>query len=146
MNPELLFKAANMAVLPGWLLLIIIPGHRLTRALVHSGTLPLAFALLYTALLLGNMQGAEGGFSTLAGVSALFKNPWLLLAGWVHYLAFDLFTGAWIARDSLERGISLWFRLPCLAATFLAGPMGLLLYFLIRFGYDSFRKSRGRKQ
>jgi hypothetical protein len=61
-----------------------------------------------------------------------FENHWLLLAGWVHYLAFDLFIGAWQVRDSKALGISHLLVLPCLVLTFLFGPVGLLLYFLIR--------------
>jgi len=54
------------------------------------------------------------------------------LAGWVHYLAFDLFIGSWEVRDANRHGIPPWAIIPSLILTFLFGPMGLLLYFLIR--------------
>jgi hypothetical protein len=57
-----------------------------------------------------------------------------LLAGWIHYLAFDLFTGAWEARDARRLRISRWLVAPCLLLTFLFGPLGLGLYLLLRAG------------
>jgi hypothetical protein len=65
-------------------------------------------------------------------VSVLFRSPYALLAGWIHYLAFDLFTGAWEARDAAQAGISRWLVAPCLLLTFLFGPAGLALYLLLR--------------
>jgi hypothetical protein len=65
-------------------------------------------------------------------VSALFSNPWVLLAGWTHYLAFDLFIGGWEVRDAQRRGIPHLFIVPALVLTFLFGPAGLLLYLAIR--------------
>ena len=62
----------------------------------------------------------------------LFRNEWLVLAGWIHYLAFDLFVGAWEVRDSQDRGISHFLVIPCLLLTFFLGPIGLLLYFTVR--------------
>ena len=63
---------------------------------------------------------------------SLFANPWLLLAGWVHYLAFDLFIGAWQVRDAKRTGLSHLLVVPCLVLTFLFGPIGLLLYLALR--------------
>lgn len=57
---------------------------------------------------------------------------WLLLAGWVHYLAFDLFIGSWEVRDAQRHGLSHLLVVPCLALTFLFGPVGLLLYLGLR--------------
>ena len=76
--------------------------------------------------------GSEGGFSSLDGVASLFANRWLLLAGWTHYLAFDLLVGVWEVHDSRERGIPHLLVVPCLALTFMFGPAGWLLYQLIR--------------
>lgn len=72
------------------------------------------------------------GFSTLAGVGTLFLNPWLLLAGWVHYLAFDLLIGSWEVEDARERGIPHLIVIPCLVLTFMFGPAGRLLYRIVR--------------
>ena len=72
--------------------------------------------------------------------AVLFSSPYALLAGWIHYLAFDLFTGAWEARDEAWLGISHWVVLPCLVLTFLFGPLGLSLYLLLKL---AMRRSLG---
>ena len=81
----------------------------------------------YTVLIVFFFRAAPGGFDTLANVQALFTSPWAALAGWVHYLAFDLFIGALIARRVMERGIPRLVLVVLLPATFLFGPIGLLL-------------------
>jgi hypothetical protein len=65
----------------------------------------------------------------------LFENRWALLAGWTHYLAFDLFVGTWEVRDARASGIPHLLVLPCLGLTFLFGPAGWLLYMALRAGY-----------
>jgi len=75
---------------------------------------------------------AEGGFDTLAEVKALFSVDALLLAGWIHYLAFDLFIGAWIVRDSQTHDLRHWLVIPCLFFTLMTGPFGLLTYLLLK--------------
>ena len=94
--------------------------------------MPLLLAALYVALLLhgGRVKGA--GFGSLAQVARLFASQDFLLAGWIHYLAFDLFIGAWQSRDALRLGLSRWIVAPCLLLTFLFGPVGLALYLLLR--------------
>jgi len=93
--------------------------------------MPVLLAIIYLALLIVTLPWSEGGFSSLAGVRALFDNPWALLAGWTHYLAFDLFIGGWEVRDARERGIPHLLIVPALVLTFLVGPVGLLLYLAI---------------
>jgi hypothetical protein len=94
--------------------------------------MPLLLAVIYVALVAATLGRSEGGFSSLAGVRALFDNPWALLAGWTHYLAFDLFIGGWEVRDAQQRGIPHLLVVPALVLTFLFGPAGLLLYLAIR--------------
>ena len=133
MNPELLFKICNLGVLPFWLLLAVLPGHAITRHLVHSMWLPCLLALLYMAMLFGGQPAPEeGGFDSLQALMLLFQSPTALLAGWIHYLVFDLFIGAWQVRDAQRRGISHWLVLPCLFFTLMLGPIGLMLYLLLR--------------
>ena len=82
---------------------------------------------------MGFTPGTEGaGFDSLAAVSLLFSTPLGVLIGWVHFLAFDLFVGAWIPRDGLRHSLSHWLVLPCLALSFLFGPAGLLAYLTLR--------------
>jgi len=131
MTIEGLFSACNMIATVGWILLLVVPRSR--RAVTFAGTvIPLLLAVIYLALFVLNARGSRGGFSSLAGVAQLFENHWLLLAGWVHYLAFDLFIGAWETRDAMARGLSRLWLAPCLFMTFMLGPIGLLAYHLAR--------------
>ena len=132
MTPEAVFSIANTTAAAGWVLLIFLPRQRWTP--IVSGTaLPIAFAALYViALVIGRGSGGDGSFATLAGVATLFRGPWLLLAGWIHYLAFDLLVGNWEARDARARGVPHLLLVPCLALTFLFGPAGWLLYLGVR--------------
>jgi hypothetical protein len=132
MSAEQLFSFTNSVALLGWLMLVFAGRARWAASLVLGVILPLLLAVIYSGLLAGHWGESGGSFRTLAGVSALFENHWLLLAGWVHYLAFDLFIGAWEVRDAQSFGISHLIVIPCLVLTFLFGPAGLLLYFLIR--------------
>jgi hypothetical protein len=135
LTPDFLFSLANPLAMLGWALLVLAPRWRVTKALVLSGYWSLGLAMAYSALIgthyLGG-HGAEGGFGSLAQVAALFQDPWALLAGWVHYLCFDLFTGAWEVRDAQRRGVPHWALVPALVLTFLFGPVGLLVYFGVR--------------
>ncbi|MBL8232160.1 MAG: DUF4281 domain-containing protein [Bryobacterales bacterium] len=131
-----LFSLANLAVLPGWLLFAVAPRWRWSQR----------YAMLITPLLLGPVyvwliatNWGDGGFNSLSGVAQLFSNRGLLLAGWIHYLIFDLFTGSWETRDATANRIPHWAVAPCLLFTFLLGPAGLLLYLLIRFAWLRFR-------
>lgn len=131
-SPEAVFSMASTAVLPGWLLLVFAPRWRHSARLVGAVLVPGLLAVLYGVLIAARWGGAEGGFSSLADVQKLFADPWLLLAGWVHYLVFDLFIGAWEVRDAGRVGIPHLLVVPCLVLTFLFGPVGLLLYGIVR--------------
>jgi hypothetical protein len=126
-----IFSICNYVVLPGWLLLVVAPRWRWTQR-VAALALPLALAVVYLTLVIMHFRESGGGFGSLAQVSKLFENPYMLLAGWIHYLAFDLFTGSWLVRDSDRLRIAHAYVVPCLLLTFLFGPVGLLAWFLIR--------------
>ena len=132
MNAQEVFSIVNLVAIAGWLILIVTGRARWAAALVTGAVLPLLFAILYGGLIIAHLGDTHGGFSSLAAVQELFSNPWLLLAGWVHYLAFDLFIGSWQVRDAQERGIPHLAVVPGLILTFLFGPVGLLLYLIIR--------------
>ncbi|HYP01517.1 MAG TPA: ABA4-like family protein [Pyrinomonadaceae bacterium] len=133
MSPEKIFSICTTLVLPGWLLLIFAPRWRWSARIIAACALPLALAVVYVLIVAVHFGHSEGGFGSLAEVGQLFRNPYNLLAGWIHYLAFDLFVGAWEVRDSQRVGIHHLLVVPCLALTFMFGPAGLLLYFLLRF-------------
>lgn len=126
MAPDALFSVANSAALLGWLGLALAP-LRLQLADRMAVAIALALATLYTALILTHFSGAPGGFDSLDAVARLFTRPHLLLAGWVHYLAFDLLIGTWVRGQARRHGLPYWARLPCLALVFLFGPLGWLV-------------------
>jgi len=132
MNAETIFSIANFTALAGWLLLVFAPRWTWTRKIVLSGAIPLLLAVAYLILVILFLGRSEGGFGSLADVMKLFSNQWNLLAGWLHFLAFDLFVGSWEVKDAQARGISHWFVIPCLFLTFLLGPIGFLLYHILR--------------
>ena len=132
MSPEQAFATANGIALVSWLLLAVLPGRQWVTNIVTGKAVPGLFAVLYIAIIATMFSGAEGSFSTLAGVASLFANPWLLLAGWVHYLAFDLLIGTWEARDARERRVPRLLLIPCLFLTFMFGPAGWLAYMVVR--------------
>lgn len=135
MRPDLIFTLANYTVLPGWLLLMLAPRAPITRYIVHTALLSVIVAAVYAVFItLAITRGdGQGGFSSLQGVMHLFTLPEAALAGWLHYLAFDLFIGAWEARDAQRLRMPHLLLVPCLALTFLLGPIGLTLYLLLRW-------------
>ncbi|MBM4382103.1 MAG: DUF4281 domain-containing protein [Deltaproteobacteria bacterium] len=138
MSDEQLFTLANASVMPAWLLLAVAPRWVWTQRLVHSLLYPVLLGAVYTIGFLAAgafsaVPESEGGMGSLAAISAAFANPRTLLVGWVHYLCFDLFVGAWEARDAQRRGVPHWQLVPCLFLTLMAGPMGLLLYLGFRW-------------
>ena len=136
MSYETVYTIINLSVMPAWLLLALAPGAAVTRLVVHSGVYPLALGVFYIVTLSMTLffgMGADGGgFGSAAGVSQLFSHPLGILVGWSHYLVFDLFVGAWEARDARRRGVAHWMLLPCLFFTLMFGPVGLLLYLVLR--------------
>lgn len=132
MTPDQIFDVVNLVAVAGWLLLAVLPGRPWVANAVAAGVIPALLAIVYTAVVAAQWAGSDGGFGSLAQVARLFANPWLLLAGWVHYLAFDLFVGSWEVRDARLHNIPHWLVLPCLFLTFMFGPAGWLLYMAVR--------------
>ncbi len=136
LHPDAIFSLAGMLAMLGWLGLItalFVPRARPLAWGAAQLAVPAVLAILYVLLL---WQGREafggGGFGSIEEVRALFADDSALAAGWLHYLAFDLFVGAWISRDGLRRGVPALLLLACLPLTFLFGPAGLLLYVVLR--------------
>ena len=128
MTPEQIFSIANLVAAISWVLLALFPRRRVVSDVIVGTGIPVALAVVYTSIAVVMFGSSDGGFSTLPQVAALFSNPWLLLAGWIHYLAFDLLIGRWEVLDAQQRGIPHLVVLPCLVLTFLYGPAGWLLY------------------
>jgi ABA4-like protein len=125
---EQVFAIVNPLAAVSWLLLIAVPRRRWVTATITGFVVPVLFAILYTALIGANFFRSPGGFGSLHDVARLFENQWLLLAGWIHYLAFDLLVGTWEARDAQARGVPHALLVPVLLLTFMFGPAGWLVY------------------
>lgn len=134
--PEAVFSITSTGAMIAWVALIaarFIPSLRRWVDPAVSYVVPALLSAAYGVFLIGYWGQSEGGgFASLSSVSALFAVPEVLLAGWIHYLAFDLFVGGWIARTGSAAGISPLLLTPILLATFLAGPVGYLTYVLLR--------------
>ena len=131
MTAHQLFPFFNGATALCWPLLIFVPLRwhwpRDVAVLVALG-----LALAYAALIAVFIHQGKGDFQSLAGVARLFEHPGLLLAGWVHYLAFDLLLGVWQRGEAQRIGLSQWLLAPCLFMTFMFGPIGWLLFMGLR--------------
>ncbi|MDZ4139457.1 MAG: ABA4-like family protein [Erythrobacter sp.] len=135
---SLVFNAVNIIAAVGWAALILLPRWpALLSAVLYLGVglLCLIYATGLIGVLTGVIPNPDGGgadFTTIAGVSAIFASDAGVVIGWTHYLAFDLFVGVWIVRDADAKGLSRWVQAPILLATFIAGPLGLLVWLLVR--------------
>ena len=114
MTLETLFMIANPLALMGWLALAIAPLAPRLIDLFAGWVLPGLLSLGYAVLMLVHFADAPGGFQTLADVQALFTDADVALAGWVHYLAFDLLVGTWIRGEAGRIGLPHWLLVPCL--------------------------------
>jgi len=134
MSSDSLFQITSMMALVGWLLLLLVSPFVTGIDKIIIGIIITLLALVYAWLIFSAFHpGDMKKFGTLDGVIELFQNKTLVTAGWIHYLAFDLLTGTWIKQNSMKYGFNHWIIVPCLLLTFMLGPVGLLLYLLLRF-------------
>ncbi|MXO89656.1 ABA4-like family protein [Pontixanthobacter aquaemixtae] len=139
---DFVFKAANYLAMAAWVILIFLPRKPLaTSAIMYLGVALLC--LVYTASMIAVQTGWADpvgpadqavNFTTIEGVRAIFSTKGGVVIGWVHYLAFDLFVGLWIAKDADAKGFSRILQAPILFFTFMLGPIGLFIWLLVREG------------
>jgi Domain of unknown function (DUF4281) len=138
---DAIFGYANLWALLCWAVLAFAPKREMIIPYLFSagcGLLALVYAVLIIALMSGLISdgGPAGGpgadFTTLAGIMAIFDSPGGATIGWIHYLAFDLFVGIWAARNADRRAISRIIQVPILFFILMAGPLGLVLYLILR--------------
>ncbi|MGK0387944.1 MAG: hypothetical protein ACI94Y_000671 [Maribacter sp.] len=129
-----IFKWANTLTLLPWLLMMIAPNWKWTKKLILGLFFPAIFALAYLLLFTMSFEAENvADFSSLEGVAKLFSVKEAVLVGWLHYLAFDLLVGTWEYVDAKKQGIAHYILVPCLFLTLMAGPVGFLLYAVIRY-------------
>ncbi|MEN0000010.1 MAG: ABA4-like family protein [Pseudomonadota bacterium] len=134
MTPDDYFSLAGTAAMAGWVILILGPRRFWWLNAGPLWIIPGAISALYAVLVLRWFSSAEGGFDSLASVSLLFENEWALLAGWIHFLAFDLFVGAVMAARMDQVGVGRLVQSPILVSTFMLGPLGFLIAALTELG------------
>ena len=128
----MIFTICNTVAIAGWLVLLFIPfWYESDKYIV--GIVIALFCIVYAWLMFSSFPLSNiPTFTTLDGVRFLFQQDEMIVAGWVHYLAFDLLAGIFIRRNSIKHGISAWIIFPILLITFAIGPVGLLLYLIVR--------------
>ena len=128
MTPSTLFSLANALAASGWLVLAANALMRRGPMLWPARIVPVGLALGYVAVVAFQLPKGGVDFGSLAGVQSLFGHPWWVVAGWVHYLAFDLLVGSWQTREAPALGMPRALLLACLFLTFMFGPVGWLLF------------------
>lgn len=134
MESELLFSLVGILSMLGWLSLLLSPVRPTWSDRIAGIAVPALLALVYVAVLAVSPT-SEGGFGTFAEVVTLFADPGAVMAGWIHFLAFDLVVGAWICRTARAESIGFGWVVPCLPVTFLLGPLGYLLFLAVWGGH-----------
>jgi hypothetical protein len=133
MSQETIFSIVNSIALISWIILLIVPFRPITNKIILGVSVSL-LCIAYAVLLFQTLQPADfQKFGTLEGITSLQSLPGAVLVGWIHYLAFDLMVGLFIANNAEKLGIRHIVILPALLATFMMGPAGLLLYLVIRW-------------
>lgn len=131
MSASEVFQIVNTIVLPAWLILIFFPGKSWRNPAIY--TFALAMSLVYAFYIITGLGNFDfESFNSLEGVKALFTADEAVLAGWVHYLVFDLLVGNWVLNQSRKHQINHFFIIPCLLLCFMFGPVGYLLYSIIK--------------
>ncbi len=129
---EKLFEITNALALFSWLFLIIFPYKEWSRKLLFN-LVVIGLALLYLVLITQYFDvDTFESFGDLNSLSAMFSEPMSVVIGWTHYLAFDLLAGLYITKDAEKYAINRFLLIPCQLLTFMMGPVGVFLYFLLR--------------
>ncbi|WP_276391878.1 ABA4-like family protein [Eudoraea chungangensis] len=128
-----LFSLTNMIAMLMWVLMIGLPKWKITRFLMTYKIVPIFLSFFYVYFMVSHLLAGGGlDFGNLGSVMALFTFENALMAGWIHYLAFDLLIGIWMIKENEQLGIHPFLMAPCLFGTFMLGPVGFLLFMLIR--------------
>lgn len=150
MDWDLLFAGTNAVALAGWLALAALPRREpVFNAVLWAGTalLSAVYTVLFVGLMSGtfdpgrNPAGPAYAFEySVEGLRNAFAARGVIVLGWTHYLAFDLFVGLWVARDADSRKVGRLAQSPFLFATLMVGPIGLLAWLLSRRWLGSARQ------
>ena len=138
---EILYFWVNLGVLPFWLILIFFSQSQICRYLVTSIFPIFVLSGAYVFMLYKSYLGSydfDGNFDLYLGIdniSDLFSDNTFLMMFWIHFISINLFTGGWIVRDSQKLAINKIVIIVPLLITYLIGPLGIFIYWLIRIFY-----------
>ncbi|WP_340201885.1 ABA4-like family protein [Ascidiimonas sp. W6] len=133
MTPTDVFSLANLIAMPMWVLMIFLPKWKVTSFLINFKLVPILLSVIYLVYIIQSIvTGGLMDFGSLSSVMQLFTQEYAVLAGWVHYLAFDLLIGMWLLNQNKELKIHQALMAPCLLLTFMFGPLGFLLFTIIK--------------
>ena len=143
---ERLLELSTIAVLPLWLMMIVLPAWRWTQRITRRPVIGVVPAAVYAVLVLPRLGDVWPAVSTpnLPKIAALLSTPVGATIAWVHFLAFDLFVGRWIYLDSRSRQLSPWLMAPVLFLTLMLGPIGYLLYLALRSSVARYTVADGK--
>lgn len=132
MTPALIFSIANTFAFFAWLILIFTPKSKYTSKFIIPGAIGL-LCIVYVFLIIPALSSFDAtSFGSLDNIKVLFQDDKAVTAGWVHYLAFDLFVGAYIVDQGKTLPLPRWQYTLCLPFTFMFGPAGLLLFYIFK--------------
>ena len=126
------FSLASTVAMVGWVALLLLPRWPLLVSTLRFGVIGLLSIAYVTLIMVYFFRVEGGGFGSITEVRQLFLSDGGLLAGWIHYLAFDLFVGLWIADRADRAALGRLIQAPILIATFMFGPLGLLMFYATR--------------
>ncbi len=133
MTPSEVFSIVNTTALPMWLLMIVLPKWKVTRFLIDYKVIPLILAIVYAIyIIMAMLDGPAMDFGSLDAVMTLFTSENAVVAGWVHYLVFDMLVGMWMLDQNKGLKLHPIIMAPCLILTFMLGPIGFILFMTIR--------------
>lgn len=129
---ETIFSLSTAAVMPFWVLMILLPRWRVTRFVMSSPLVIVPAAILYAVVVLPQVGPLIDAFDYAASLAALLGTPAGATLVWAHLLVSDLFIGRWEYLDSRERGVSGWIMAPVLFLQFMLGHLAILVYLVLR--------------
>jgi Domain of unknown function (DUF4281) len=129
--PATVFTISANVAMACWIWLIFLPRYRWALATIQFGVLGVLSLVYVVLVFVFFFRVPGGGYNSIEQVRALFLSDPVLVAGWIHYLAFDLFVGVWIARQADQASVSRWIQGPVLLSTFMFGPLGFLLHVIM---------------
>ena len=146
MDADTIFQLSGPVAIAGWLSLFASPWFPSFADRFASIIVPALLSVAYVGLMLAFWSGAEGGFDTLDNVALLFQTRELLLAGWLHYLAFDLFVGRWTWQRLVATGQPIYVSFPVLFFSMMVAPLGALLGLIVTRNFSSEGAETGQQE